>query len=68
MSDVSPQRDREANLRRRDLYLVSTGPARRNSLARSARSPARAELGIIVAEAPDSRKHAIIRLLMFNSL
>jgi len=44
MSDVDPQRDREANLSRRDLYLVSTGPARSDSLARSARSPARAEL------------------------
>jgi hypothetical protein len=67
MSDVDPQGDREANSDRRDLYLVSTGPARRNSLARLARSPALAELGIIVAEAPDSRKYAI-RLLMFNRL
>jgi len=65
MSDVDPQRDRESNLSRRDLYLVSTGPARRNRLARSARSPAHVELGIIVAGAPDSRKHAV-RLLMFN--
>ena len=65
MSDVSPQRDRESNLSRRDPYLVSTGPARRNRLARSARSPAHAELGIIVTGAPDSRKHAA-RLLMFN--
>ena len=67
MSDVSPQRARESNLRRRDLYLVSTGPARRDRLARSARSPALAELGIIVAGAPDSRKHAV-RLLVFNRL
>jgi hypothetical protein len=66
MSDVDPQRDREANYSRRDLYLVSTGPARRNSLARLVRSPARAELGIIVAGAPDCRKHAV-RLLLFSS-
>jgi hypothetical protein len=66
MSDVDPQRDREANLSRRDLYLVSTGPARSDRLARSVRSPARAELGIIVAGAPDCRKHAAM-LLMFSS-
>ena len=59
MSDVDPQRDREANLSRRDLYLVSTGPARRHRLARSARSPAHAELGTIVAGTPDFRKYAM---------
>ena len=39
MSAVAPQRDRETNFQRRDLYLVSTDAARRNSLARSVRSP-----------------------------
>ncbi len=59
MSDVNPQGDREANSSRSDLYLVSTGPARGNSLARSARSPAHAELGVIVAGVPDFRKCAM---------
>jgi hypothetical protein len=67
MSDVNPQRDREANCDRRNLYLVSTGPARRNRLARLARSPAHAELGTIVTGAPDFHKHGV-RLLMFNRL
>jgi len=65
MSDVNPQRDREANSERRDLNLVSTGPARRCSLARLARSPAHAGLGIIVAGASDLRKH-VTELLMFS--
>lgn len=49
------------------MYLVSTGPARRHRLARLARSPAHAELGTIVTEAPDFHKHGV-RLLMFNRL
>ena len=49
------------------MYLVSTGPARRHRLARSARSSAHAELRTIVTGAPDFHKHGV-RLLMFNRL
>ena len=56
MSDVDPQRDRESNSARRDLYLVSASPARGDRLARLTRSPARAELHTIVFGAPDFRK------------
>lgn len=59
MSDVDPQRDREANYSRRDLYLVSTGPAREYRLARLVRSPAHAELCVIVVGAPDFRKQVV---------
>jgi len=40
----------------RDLCLISTGPAKSNSLPRSVRGPAHAELGSIVNGAPDFRK------------
>lgn len=67
LSDIIPQGAREANLCSRDRHLVNVGPARKDSLARLARSPAHTGLGTIVAGVPDFRKY-IVLLLRFRTI